>query len=152
MIAKKIPKIFFSIFTSVWIEILAPQIAPKIPNIEIIIAFLTIPCIVLVIKRKLVGSLAYLLIYGLYFGNHLFNGIITMLEGEAMTMEVSLNLLSDFVAIILALFVFMDMLVDKSRKANPIDKKTDWYFKNEKYDEELNARDSREDKNQYKFY
>ena len=67
-------------------------------------------------------------------------------------MEVSLNLLSDFVAIILALFVFMDMLVDKSRKANPIDKKTDWYFKNEKYDEELNARDSREDKNQYKFY
>ena len=75
-----------------------------------------------------------------------------MLEGEAMTMEVSLNLLSDFVAIILALFVFMDMLVDKSRKANPIDKKTDWYFKNEKYDEELNARDSREDKNQYKFY
>ena len=31
-------------------------------NIEIIIAFLTIPCIVLVIRRKLVGSLAYLLI------------------------------------------------------------------------------------------
>ena len=121
-------------------------------NIEIIIAFLTIPCIVFVIRRKLVGSLAYLLIYGLYFGNHLFNGIITMLEGEALTMEVSLNLLSDFVAIILALFVFMDMLVDKSRKANPIDRKTDWYFKNEKYDEELNARDSREDKNQYKFY
>ena len=75
-----------------------------------------------------------------------------MLEGEAMTMEITINLLSDFVAIILAIFVFMDMLVDKSRKANPIDKKTDWYFKNEKYDEELNARDSREDKNQYKFY
>ena len=37
-------------------------------------------------------------------------------------------------------------------KINPIDKKTDWYFKNEKYDEELKARDQREDKNEYKFY
>ena len=46
----------------------------------------------------------------------------------------------------------MDMLVDRGRKINPIDKKTDWYFKNEKYDEELNARDQREDKNEYKFF
>ncbi len=44
------------------------------------------------------------------------------------------------------------MLVDKGRKVNPIDKKTDWYFKNEKYDEELKGRDQREDKNEYKFY
>ena len=46
----------------------------------------------------------------------------------------------------------MDMLVDKGRKANPVDKKTDWYFKNEKYDKELEERDKREDKNEYKFY
>ena len=55
-------------------------------------------------------------------------------------------------SIVMIIFVLFDMLVDKSRKANPIDKKTDWYFKNEKYEEELKARDKREDKNEYKFY
>ena len=47
------------------------------------------------------------------------------------------TLIPPIVAIVLALFVLMDMLVDKGRKANPVDKKTDWYFKNEKYDKEL---------------
>ena len=44
------------------------------------------------------------------------------------------------------------MIADKGRKINPSDGKTDWYFKNEKYDEELKARDEREDKNEYKFF
>ena len=35
---------------------------------EVIIAFLTIPCIVLVVKRKLTGGLLYLALYGIYFG------------------------------------------------------------------------------------
>lgn len=122
-------------------------------NMEIIIAFITILCIVLIVKRKLVGSLLYLLIYGMYFGEHLFMNLASIFKNSsALTMEVGANLLSDFIAVILAIFVLFDMLIDKSRKANPIDKKTDWYFKNEKYDEELKARDSREDKNEYKFY
>ena len=122
-------------------------------NWEIIIAFLTIPCIVLIVKRKLVGALLYLLIYGMYFGEHLFMSILPVLQQQTqLSMDVAINLLSDFVAIVLALFVLLDMFVDKSRKANPVDKKTDWYFKNEKYEEELKARDQREDKNEYKFY
>lgn len=120
---------------------------------EIIIAFVTVLCIILVIKRKLLGSLFYLLIYGMYFGEHLFNNIIPLIQGELqMTPDLVMNLLCDGIAIILAIFVVFDMVVDKGRKVNPIDKKTDWYFKNEKYDEELKARDQREDKNEYKFY
>ena len=38
IIAKKIPKHFLNIPTSIWIEIFAPIIAPKIPNIDINIA------------------------------------------------------------------------------------------------------------------
>ena len=122
-------------------------------NLEIIIAFVTIICIVLIIKRKLVGALAYTLIYGMYFGEHLFTNIIPLVQNQVpLTIDLSMNLLSDFVAILLAIFALFDMLVDKSRKANPIDKKTDWYFKNKKYEEELKARDQREDKNEYKFY
>ena len=122
-------------------------------NWEVIIAFLTLPCILLVIKRKMVGSLLYLMLYGVYFGEHLITNVTTLVQGQA-TFNVSfgMNLFVDVIAIVLALFALLDVLVDKGRKANPSDGKTDWYFKNEKYDEELKARDEREDKNEYKFY
>lgn len=122
-------------------------------NLEVIIAFATVICIVLVVKRIMAGSLIYLVMYGAYFGEHLVANLITLLQGNtALTVDASMNLISDLIAIVLALFSVVDMLVDKGRKVNPIDKKTDWYFKNEKYDEELKGRDQREDKNEYKFY
>ena len=120
---------------------------------EVAIAFLTLLCIILVVKRKLVGSLFYLMLYGVYFGEHFITNIIPLVQGQvALSTDFAMNIFVDLVAILLAFFVLMDMLVDKGRKANPIDGKTDWYFKNEKYDEELKARDQREDKNEYKFY
>ena len=89
----------------------------------------------------------------MYFGEHLVMNIIPLIQGQIqLTVDVSMNLFSDFIAIMLAIFALFDMLVDKGRKANPIDRKTDWYFKNEKYDEELKKRDQREDQNEYKFY
>lgn len=122
-------------------------------NWEVIIAFATLLCIILVVKRKVIGSLLYLMLYGVYFGEHFIANIITLVQGHgALDTSFVMNLLVDLVAIILALFVLLDMLVDKGRKAHPIDRKTDWYFKNEKYDEELKARDKREDNNEYKFY
>ena len=122
-------------------------------NVEVIISFAIFICILLVVKRKLIGSLLYLGIYGVYFGEHFITNIMTMIEGQVpLTLDLSLNLIVDLVAIVLAIFVLLDMLVDRARKANPKDGKTDWYFKNEKYDEELKARDQREDKNEYKFY
>ena len=122
-------------------------------NWEVIIAFATLICILLVVKRKLIGSLLYLMLYGVYFGEHFITNIFTVIGGQGtITMDFAMNLFVDIVALLLAFFVLLDMLVDKGRKANPIDRKTDWYFKNEKYDEELKARDQREDTNQYKFY
>ena len=120
---------------------------------EVIIAFVTIPCIVLIIKRNMIGSLLYLVIYGTYFGEHFVANIFPLIQGEmALTNDISLNLIADVIAIILAIFSIMDMLADKGRKINPSDGKTDWYFKNEKYDKELKERDKREDKNEYKFF
>ena len=121
-------------------------------NMEVIIAFATLICIILVVKRKLIGSLIYLALYGVYFGEHFITNMMILIQGQTVTIDLSMNLISDLVGIVLALFIVLDMLVDKGRKANPIDRKTDWYFKNEKYDEELKARDQREDKNEYKFY
>ena len=128
-------------------------IVPYDFNMEIIICFAIIVCIVLIIKRKMIGSLIYLLIYGTYFGGHLFTNIMVLMEDSSiLTIDLSMNLICDIIGIFLPLFAVLDMFVDKSRKINPIDKKTDWYFKNKKYDEELKARDKREDNNEYKFY
>lgn len=122
-------------------------------DIEIIICFAIIVCIVLIIKRKMLGSLLYLLIYGTYFGGHLFTTLTSILQNKTiLSIDLSMNLICDIIGIFLPVFAVLDMLVDKSRKVNPIDKKTDWYFKNEKYDEELKARDKREDNNEYRFY
>lgn len=122
-------------------------------NWEVIIAFATLLCIILVVKRKLAGSLLYLLLYGVYFGEHFVSNIILLLQGQSnFDVAFYMNLLADFIAILLAIFVLLDMLVDKGRKANPKDRKTDWYFKNEKYDVELKARDKRDDNNEYRFY
>ena len=64
----------------------------------------------------------------------------------------STNFVCDLIAILLALFCLFDIIIDKNKKVHSKDKKTDWYFKNEKYDKELKERDQREDKNEYKFY
>ena len=40
------------------------------------------------------------------------------------------------------------VLLDKNRKAHPVDKKTDWFYKNEKFDRQF---DERADRNEYKF-
>ena len=52
-------------------------------NWEVIIAFLTLLCIVLVVKRKLAGSLLYLMLYGVYFGEHFITNIIPLIQGNA---------------------------------------------------------------------
>ena len=121
-------------------------------NTEVIIAFVTLLCILLVVKRKLIGSLLYLTIYGVYFGEHFISNLTLLIQGQSISTDFAMNLVADLVALVLAVFVVLDMLVDKGRKNNPIDRKTDWYFKNEKYDEELKKRDQREDNNEYKFY
>ena len=119
---------------------------------EIIISFITFICILLVIKRNLIGGLAYFLIYGMYYGQHLFSSIISLINGGTLTMDLSANLVCDLMAVALAFFCLFDILLDKNRKENPKDKKADWYFNNKNYDEELKKRDSREDKNEYKYY
>lgn len=120
-------------------------------TLEIIISFAVIICIVLVAKRKIIGALAYTLVYGMYFGEHLFNEVINLFKGETLTMDMSANLICDFVAILLVIFCLFDTVISKSKKV-PKNKSTDWYFENSEYDKELEKRDKRDDKNQYKFY
>ena len=120
-------------------------IAPLNQNLEIILSFVVLVCIVLIVRRKLIGALIYLLAYGMYFGVDVINNIQTVLNGASM--ETALNVFISIIGIILPIAVLADLLLDKGRKANPKDKKTDWFYKNEEFDRKL---DDRADKNNYR--
>ena len=113
---------------------------------EIAILFATLLCLVLIVKRKLLGSLLYLTIHALYFGNDVTNKL-SIMSHDALTVAQSTDLMFSMIGIILPLAVLIDLLLDKNRKENPTDKKTDWFYKNEEFDRKL---DDRADKNNYR--
>lgn len=121
---------------------------PMNMNIEIILLFVCIPCVVLVIKRKLIGAIIYIIAYGAYFGVDLYNIVTGIMSGTTTLVDYT-RAFASFVGIVLPIAVFFNLLIDKSRMAHPVDKKTDWFYNNEEFDRKL---DSRADKNQYKNY
>lgn len=120
-------------------------IKPMNGQLEIILSFVVLACMILIVKRKLIGALIYLLAYGMYFGVDVINNIGTVLEGASI--ETALNVFISLIGIILPIAVLLDLLFDKGRKANPKDKKTDWFYNNEQFDRKL---DDRADKNNYR--
>lgn len=111
-------------------------------NFEIILLFLTLVALILVIKRSILGGVIYLIGNGLYFGTILIN----LLTGTN-TINYT-DLAFAILGIALPVFVLLDIILDKNRKEHPVDKKTDWFYKNKDFDRQL---DERADKNQYKF-
>ena len=115
-------------------------------QVEIILSFVVLACMVLVVKRKLLGAIIYVVAYGMYFGVDLFNNVSAIMN-ESLAPSGTLNAFVSFLAIVLACAVLFDMLIDKGRKANPKDKKTDWFYNNEQFDRKM---DDRADKNNYR--
>lgn len=113
-------------------------------TIEIILLFVTVVCIVLVFKRKLIGGIIYFLSYLAYFGTDLIQTVIPVFSGEAVELE-AMSAFTSFLGIILAFAVLLDLAVDKGRK--PKDKKTDWFYTNKDYDRDY---DDRADRNNYR--
>lgn len=120
-------------------------------TMEIILLFVVLVCMILVVKRKMVGALIYLLAYGMYFGPNLITGITTIATANAdvSLSEVGLymNTFVSLIGMVIPIAILFDLLLDKNRKANPKDKKTDWFYKNEQFDRKL---DDRADKNNYR--
>lgn len=113
-------------------------------TVEIILLFVTVVCIILVFKRKLIGGIIYFLSYLAYFGTDLFKAIMPVFSGEDVSVDY-MSAFTSFLAIVLAFAVLLDLAVDKGRK--PKDKKTDWFYTNKEYDRQF---DDRADRNNYK--
>lgn len=122
-------------------------IVPINEGFEIAILFGTLLCLVLIVKRKLVGSLLYLVLHAIYFGGDITTKLGIIANNGALSLAQSTELLFSMLGIILPLAVLIDLLLDKNRKLNPKDKKTDWFYNNEEFDRKL---DDRADKNNYR--
>ena len=124
-------------------------IVPYNQQMEIILLFVVLLCMILIVKRKMIGTLIYLVAYGIYFGTGLVSSFGAMANpGEGLIdVTIYLNGFISLVGIVLPIAVLLDLLLDKNRKAHPKDKKTDWFYKNEAYDRKL---DERADKNNYR--
>ena len=122
-------------------------VTPINEGFEIAILFATLLCLILVVKRKMLGSLLYLTLHAIYFGGDVTEKLNIMAQNEPLTVAQSTDLIFSMIGIILPLAVLIDLLLDKNRKNNPKDKKTDWFYKNEQFDRKL---DDRADKNNYR--
>lgn len=120
---------------------------PLNQTMEIILLFVTLLCIILVVKRKLLGGIIYLIGYGMYFGVDIFNTVKALMNGATLEITQYAVILMSFIGIVLPICVVFELLLDKNRKAHPVDKKTDWFYKNEQFDRKL---DERADKNNYR--
>lgn len=117
-------------------------------NIEIALLFIVLICVPFIFKRKLIGAIVYLICYGWYFGRGLVENVMQMINSEVtLSMQTYTEMFFSLIAVALPLLVLFDILFDKNRTKNPVDKKTDWFYKNEQYDREL---DERADKNNYR--
>ena len=126
-------------------------LVPLNQSMEIALLFVFLLCLILIVKRKMIGALLYLLTYGMYFGTNVTSNIQTILDVANGTTDISqyLNLFMSVIGIILPIAVLLDLLWDRERKENPKDKKTDWFYKNQKFDRKT---DERADKNNYRNY
>ena len=120
---------------------------PLNETLEVMVLFATLPCLLLVIKRNIIGAAAYFGIYGAYFGTALYNQLMGIHE-EGITVVSGSDSLILLVGILISLFTFLDILLNKHRGNFGLDSKTKWFYSNDKYDREF---DERADKNQYKF-
>ena len=120
---------------------------PMNETFEIAILFATLLCLVLIVKRNLLGSLVYIVLHAIYFGGDITNKLNLIANNESLTLGQNMQLMFSILGIILPLAVLIDLLLDKNRKNNPKDKKTDWFYQNEEFDRKL---DDRADKNNYR--
>lgn len=131
--------LFYSIGTDFMFE-------PSDLTMEVVLLFVTFICICFFAKRRLWASIIYLVGHFLYYGPVFIIHFMQIIE-NTIDISVYMGTFFEFVGLVLPLVAMFDVLIDKNRKANPKDKKTDWFYKNKDYDRKL---DERADKNNYR--
>ena len=139
--------IFRAIVTALYTSGVSFAIEPLNVGWEIALVFASIPCIVLVLKRNIIGAALYVAVYVSYFGTALYNSLNHV--SDALNVNGTIDLIMSIIGVLIPVLTFIDILFNKNRKAILGGKNdTDWYYNNKDYDRQF---DERADRNQYKI-
>ena len=114
---------------------------------EMILLFIMLICIILMSKNKLSGAIVLVIASVAYYGPSLLEQI-TYMSSNSIGIETAIQLIISVICIIITIFAFFIIAFAKEQEKRPVDKKTDFFYKNEAYDREL---DERADKNNYRI-
>ena len=115
-------------------------------NLEIALLFVMLVCIILISRNKLTGAVILLISSIAYYGPSLFEQI-TYLSSNSISMETATNMIVSVICMVIPIFAFFIIAFAKEQEKRPVDKKTDFYYKNDAYDRKY---DDRADKNNYR--
>ena len=139
--------IFRSIVTALYSAGSSFPIQPLNLGWEIALVFASIPCIILVLRRNIIGAALYVGVYVSYFGTALYNSLNHI--SNSLNVSGTVDMIMSIIGIVIPVLTFIDILFNKNRKAIIGGKNnTDWYYNNKEYDRQY---DERADKNQYKI-
>lgn len=115
-------------------------------TIEIAIIFITLICIILFTKTKLIGGILYLLTSFIYYGIE-FIKLLPAINSGVISMNTAIQAVVLMIELVIPIFAFFILIYDKKQEINPTDKKTDFFYKGAQYDRKY---DDRADKNNYR--
>lgn len=116
-------------------------------NYEIALLFVMILSIILMSKNKLLGPIILVLASLAYYGPTLLEQI-TIMSSNTVSMELAVQVIISVVCIVIPIFAFFIIAFAKEQEKRPVDKKTDFFYKTDRYDREY---DERADKNNYRI-
>ena len=114
-------------------------------NVEMILLFVTFFAIVLILGRKLLGGIIYVISNIYYFGSYIYQFVAV--PDNVMNTDDLMNVFISLVSLGLSIGILLDLALNQDRHEGKDDKNTHWFYKNEQFDRKL---DERADKNQYR--
>lgn len=139
--------IFRAVITALYTNGTSFPIQPLNVTWEIALIFASIPCIILVLRRNIIGAALYVGVYVSYFGTALYNSMNHV--ADTLNVSGTVDIAMSIIGIVLPILTFIDILFNKHRRAIVGgNKSTDWYYNNKDYDRQY---DERADRNQYKI-
>ena len=103
--------------------------------------------IILISRNKILGSIIFLVSSSIYYGPTLVSQITEIVSGTSNP-EMLLEVIISLIGLIIPFCSLVILLLAKKQEKKPVDKKTDFFYKNEAYDRNL---DERADKNNYRI-
>ena len=114
---------------------------------EIALLFVMIISIILMSKNKLSGAIILTIASIVYYGPTLLSQVTNLSAG--LSVDSTMQAIISIVCVIIPVFAFFIIAFAKEQEKRPVDKKTDFFYKTDKYDIKY---DERADRNNYRIY